>query len=108
MKEEIKAGITIAVSLVVLSIFVILIGGSQFIDKQDRYYVRVMNAAGLEAGSQVRLGGGRVGRVLSISEPAGPGKPVVIAIGVKQGTPVYQGTRALVTQIGFVGDIYLL
>ncbi|TAN39781.1 MAG: MCE family protein [Nitrospirae bacterium] len=108
MKEEIKAGIIIAASLAVLSVFVVLIGGSQLIDSFDKYYVRVLNAAGLEAGAQVKLGGVRVGRILSIREPDGPGKPVTIEIGIKRGTPIYKGTRALVTQIGFVGDIYLL
>ncbi len=108
MKEEIKAGIIIVTSFIVLSIFVILIGGSTLFEKLDKYYVRVMNSAGLETGSQVRLGGVRVGRILSIKEPVEPGKPVAIEIGVKKGTPIYQGTRAIITQIGFVGDIYLL
>lgn len=107
MKEEIKAGIILVASLVILSIFVILIGGSQFMDKYDKYYVRVLNAAGLESGAQVKLGGVRVGRIISIREPDGPGRPVTIEIGLRQGTPVYKGTRALVTQVGFVGDIYL-
>lgn len=108
MKEEIKAGIIIVASLLIMSVFVVLIGGGQFLNKYDKYYVRVRNAAGLETGAQVKLGGVRVGRVLEIREPDGPGKPVTIAIGVRQGTPVYKGTRALITQIGFVGDIYLL
>lgn len=108
MKEEIKAGIIIVVSLLIMSVFVVLIGGGQFMNKYDKYYVRVQNAAGLEAGAQVKLGGVRVGRILSIREPDGPGKPVTIEIGVRQGTPVYKGTKALITQIGFVGDIYLL
>lgn len=108
MKEEIKAGIIIVASLVILSIFVILIGGSQFMDKYDKYYVRVQNAAGIESGAQVKLGGVRVGRIISIREPDGPGRPVTIEIGIRQGTPIYKGTRALITQIGFVGDIYLL
>lgn len=108
MKEEIKAGIIIVASLLIMSLFVVLIGGGQFLNKYDKYYVRVQNAAGLETGAQVKLGGVRVGRVMSIREPDGPGKPVTIEIGVRQGTPVYKGTKALITQIGFVGDIYLL
>ncbi|MBI5641060.1 MAG: MCE family protein [Nitrospirae bacterium] len=108
MKEEIKAGIIIVSAFVVLSGFVILIGGSRFFDKYDTYYVRVMNAAGLEAGSQVKLGGVRIGRVLDIKEPVEPGKPVTIEIGLRGGTPIYMGTKALITQVGFVGDIYLL
>ncbi|MGC2062791.1 MAG: MlaD family protein [Thermodesulfovibrionales bacterium] len=108
MKEEIKAGIIIVASLLIMSVFVVLIGGGQFLNKYDKYYVRVQNAAGLETGAQVKLGGVRVGRILGIREPDGPGKPVTIEIGVRQGTPVYKGTKALITQIGFVGDIYLL
>ncbi|MBA4371407.1 MAG: hypothetical protein C0402_00950 [Thermodesulfovibrio sp.] len=108
MKEEIKAGIIIVASLLIMSVFVVLIGGGQFLNKYDKYYVRVQNAAGLETGAQVKLGGVRIGRILSISEPSGPGKPVTIEIGVRQGTPIYKGTKALITQIGFVGDIYLL
>lgn len=108
MREVIKAGLLITVSLFILSGFIILIGGSHFFEKFDHYYVKVMNAAGLEVGAQVRLGGVRVGRVLDIKAPKGPGEPVIIEIGIKRGTPLYKGTKAYITQIGFVGDIYLL
>jgi ABC-type transporter Mla subunit MlaD len=108
MKDEIKAGLIIVSSVILLSGFVILIGGSRFLEKVDVYYTEVMSAAGLETGAQVRLGGVRVGRVLSIREPGGPGQPVTIEIGVRKGTALYKGTRALISQVGFVGDIYLL
>jgi len=108
IKEEIKAGLILLISLILLSGFIILIGGSKFFEKMDRYYVKVMNAAGLEVGAQVKLGGVRVGRVLSIIPPSGPGQPIVIEIGLTHGTTLYQGTKALITQVGFVGDIYLL
>jgi ABC-type transporter Mla subunit MlaD len=108
LREEIKAGIIIISSLVILSMFVILIGGSQFLKEFDKYYVRVKNAGGLEEGAQVRLGGVRVGRVLYIKAPHNPEEPVTIEIGLKKGTTLYKGTKALITQIGFVGDIYLL
>ncbi len=108
LREEIKAGVIIISSFAILSVFVILIGGSRFFEKSDVYYTRVMNAAGLEKGAQVKLGGVRVGRVSDIREPAGPGKPVTIEIAIKKGTVLYRGTKALITQIGFVGDIYLL
>lgn len=107
-KEEIKAGILIVISLLILSLFTILVGGTHFFEKFDTYYVHVMNAAGLETGSQVRLGGVRVGRVLDISAPEKAGESVVVKIGLRQGTPVYKGTKAMISQIGFVGDIYLL
>jgi len=108
VKEEIKAGIIIGASFLILTALVILVGGSSLFEKFDVYYVKVMNTAGLEAGAQVKLGGVRVGRILDIKEPKGPGEPVVMKIGLKKGTPVYKGTQALITQLGFVGDLYLL
>ncbi len=94
--------------MILLTMLVILIGGGQFFEKFDTYLIKVKNAAGLEAGAQVKLGGVRIGRVLSIREPQLPGESVVIEIGVKKGKLIYKGTRASVTQVGFVGDIYLL
>jgi len=108
VKEEIKAGIIIVASFLILTALAILIGGINFFEKFDVYYVKVMNTSGLETGAQVKLGGVRVGRVLAVREPKDPGEPVVMEIGLKQGTPVYQGTRALIAQLGFVGDLYLL
>jgi ABC-type transporter Mla subunit MlaD len=49
-----------------------------------------------------------MGRVLSVNAPSGPGQPITIEIGIKQGTILYKGTQALITQVGLVGDIYLL
>ena len=108
MREEIKAGLIIVISMVLLTLVVILIGGGQFFEKFDTYSIRVKNAAGLEPGAQVKLGGVRVGRVLTIREPQLPGESVVVEIGIKRGKPIYKGTKALITQVGFVGDIYLL
>lgn len=108
MRDEIKAGIIILASLFILSAVIILVGGSQFYQKFDTYYVMVMNAAGIETGSQVRLGGVKIGRVVRINAPDGPGKPISIEIGIKRGTTLYKGTKAFITQIGFVGDIYML
>jgi ABC-type transporter Mla subunit MlaD len=108
LREEIKAGLIIGIAMILLTMLVILIGGGQFFEKFDTYLIKVKNAAGLEAGAQVKLGGVRIGRVLSIREPQLPGESVVIEIGVKKGKLIYKGTRASVTQVGFVGDIYLL
>ncbi|MBF0558160.1 MAG: MCE family protein [Nitrospirae bacterium] len=108
LKEEIKAGFIVVLSLVILTGFIVLIGGSQLFEKLDIYYVKVKNSAGLETGSSVKLGGVRAGKVVSITAPETAGEPVVITIGLKKGTPIYQGIRASITQVGFVGDLYLL
>lgn len=108
LKEEIKAGVIIVVAFLILSGFVVLIGGTQVFEKLDFYYVKVMNAAGVEEGAQVKLGGVKVGKVLSITPPRAPGEPVTIKVGITKGTALYKGTKASITQVGFVGDIYLL
>ena len=107
LKEEIKAGIIILISLILLSGFIILVGGTQLFEKLDKYYVKVMDAAGLEVGAQVKLGGVRIGRVLNINAPSGPGQPITVEIGIKKGTALYKGTQALITQVGLVGDTYI-
>ncbi len=108
LKEEIKAGIIVLTSLILLGGFIILIGGSPFFEKLDKYYVKVQDVAGLEVGAQVKLGGLRIGRVLKIDAPSGPGQPITVEIGIKEGTVLYRGTQALITQVGLVGDTYLL
>jgi len=108
LHEIIKAGIIVIAALIVLSVSVMLVGGTKLFQKYDTYYVDVINAAGLEVGAQVRLGGVRVGKVLDIRPPDRPGELVTIVIGVKRGTPIYKGTTAMITQVGFVGDIYIL
>lgn len=108
LKEEIKAGVIVVVSFLLLSSSVILIGGTQFFEKLDNYYVKVMNAAGVEEGAPVKLGGVRIGKVLNIRIPTSPGEPITLTIGVKKGTVLYKGTKASIAQVGFVGDLYLL
>lgn len=94
--------------MLLLTALIILIGGAQFLEKYDPYFVKVKNAAGLEPGAQVKLGGVRVGRVVSVKEPQQAGDSVLVEIGIKHGKPIYKGTKASITQVGFVGDIYLL
>lgn len=108
LKEEIKAGAIVALSLIILSGFIILIGGTQLFQKLDIYYVKVMNAAGIEEGAPVKLGGVNVGKVLIVKTPTTPGEPVTMTIGLKKGTILYKGTRASIAQIGMVGDLYVL
>lgn len=108
LKEEVKAGTIIVLSLIILSGFVIFIGGTQVFQKLDTYHVELMNVAGIEEGATVKLGGVNVGKVLKIKTPTAAGRPVAITIGVKKGTVLYKGTRASISQVGFMGDLYIL
>lgn len=108
LKEEIKAGVMIAVFVLLLSAIAILLGGVTFFEKFDTYYIKVVNVAGLDSGAQVKLGGVRVGSITEVKIPDAPGEKITVTLGLKEGTPLYQGTTAHISQAGFVGDIFLL
>lgn len=107
MRDEIKAGLIITIGMAILTLSVIAIGGSKIFDSFDVYYVKLFNVTGLDSGSNVMLGGMKVGRVLSIRSPEKPNSPIIIEIGIDKGTPIYEGTTANISQVGFVGDIFL-
>ncbi|MCX8027461.1 MAG: MlaD family protein [Thermodesulfovibrionales bacterium] len=107
MRDEIKAGLIIIIGMAILTLSVIAIGGTKIFDSFDVYYVKLYNVTGLDSGSAVMLGGMKVGRVLSIMAPEKPNSPITIEIGIDKGTTLYEGTTATISQIGFVGDIFL-
>jgi len=107
MREEIKAGLTIIMAMFILTLSVIVIGGSRLFDSFDTYYTRLFNVTGLETGSMVKLGGMTIGRVLSIRPPQKENEPIVVEFGITKGTPLYEGMKASISQVGFVGDIFL-
>ncbi|MBF0488177.1 MAG: MCE family protein [Nitrospirae bacterium] len=107
IKDEIKAGVVVVTTLLVISVFVILVGGGLLRGKYDLYYVKLKDVAGIDIGSQVRLGGMRVGKITNIIIPDNANEPLTIVLGVNKGTKFYKGTRAMISQIGFVGEIYM-
>lgn len=108
LKEEIKAGVIIISAFVLLSLAVIVIGGKHFLKSYDFYYIKVKNVTGVDVGSMVKLAGVTVGAIVDIIPPQAPGDFVTIKIGLKKGTKIFKGTEAVISQIGFIGDIFLL
>ncbi len=107
-KEEIKTGVVMVVALVIFGAMAVLIGGARFWERLDTYRVRFSAIGGLERGAAVRLGGFRVGRVLTISVAREDTPKIEVTIGLKQGTPLYQGVEARINTLGLVGDYYVL
>ncbi|KJR41701.1 mammalian cell entry-like domain protein [Candidatus Magnetoovum chiemensis] len=107
LKEEVKAGFLILLSLTLISVFVIAIGAGSIKKNYDIYFVKLYDTAGIDNGSSVRIGGVRVGKIIEITAPTNPDEKVLVKIGLKSGFPIYKGTKAAITQIGFVGEIYM-
>ena len=106
-RDELKAGILIAVSLLVLAALIFGVSGVNLWERYDQYTVRLHSANGLEPGTPVRLGGLKVGKVLALRIPPEDTTRVEISLGVKQGTALPQGTWATVSTMGLLGDPFL-
>ncbi len=108
MKEEIKAGVIVLSALTLLTASVILLSGRDFTNEFDTYKINVINTSGLEPGAHVRLGGVKIGKVSSVIPPETPDSNVTIVFKVKKDTRIFKGTKVMIAQQGFIGEIYLL
>ena len=107
-KQEIKAGVVMIIALFIFGSMAVLIGGARFWERLETYRIRFSAIGGLEPGAAVRLGGFRVGRVLTISVAREDIPRIEVTIGLKPGTPLYHGVEARINTLGLVGDYYVL
>jgi phospholipid/cholesterol/gamma-HCH transport system substrate-binding protein len=106
-REEIKAGVTILVSVVILALGILLVGRGGFETTPKRYRIEFGGVGGLEEGAQVRFGGVKVGRVLRITPPGKDSPLVQVLIGVRKDVVVRAGTEATISTLGLVGEHYI-
>ncbi|MBF0509514.1 MAG: MCE family protein, partial [Deltaproteobacteria bacterium] len=76
--------------------------------KFDIYTSYFKNTTGLNPGSPVKLSGLPIGRVMDIRISPDDNSKVKLSIGINQGSPIYQGTKASIARTGLVGDTFLL
>ncbi len=107
LREEIKAGATILVSVVVLAAAILLVGRGGFETTPKRYRIEFGGVGGLEEGAQVRFGGVKVGRVLRITPPGKDSPRVQVLVGVRKDVVVRAGTQATISTLGLVGEHYI-
>src|SRR6185295_18900590 len=86
----VRAGLFVALALVLFGIVVLLIGKeNRLFDRQVRYHAFFENVEGLKRDSPVWLGGLEVGRVVSISfSPDLGDKKIDVIIGTSEGDPI--------------------
>ncbi len=106
-KDIIKAALTVVLGLILLGVFIVALGGRRFWENYDYYAIVFDSVKDLSAGRPVKYAGLDIGRVEDISiDPKSPGQ-VLVRIAVKQGFPLFNGTFALISQKGLVGDNYV-
>ncbi len=108
MSNEIKVGITVFTSLVLLSILIFGVGEIRLFERGHRYDVIFDTSAGLNKGAHVRMGGVKVGSVSNVDFVDYKGKRrVMVTVLVRQDLVLHEKDRFKITMIGFLGENYV-
>lgn len=106
-KKEIKVGLMIFVSLVILGLFLLAIFGIQLGTKTHLYRIYLDYVGGISEGSLVKYMGMDVGQVHKISFAEDQPNLIELQLEVKASTPIKTDSRAFVTSIGLMADHHI-
>jgi len=105
--DEVKVGLVIVVSLLILAGFIISIMGLKLGEPMDTYTTQLKFAGGVEPGTVVRFGGMQVGKVTEVDISPSDDTRIRLAMIVEKGLPVKTDSEVFINTIGFLGDYYL-
>lgn len=105
--NEIKAGLTIVVSAVILIAFLVVIFGVDFGEQTKEYHTYLKYIGGIQKGSLVKYGGMDVGYVTEITLPESSETKIRLKIKIDDKTPVRIDSKAFVTSIGIMADQHI-
>ncbi len=104
---EIKAGMLVAASLLVLGLFIAAVTGLRPPAPVKRFYSDFRDTKGLNIGADVRFGGMKVGRVESIIPSPEDRSLLRVGYTVADWVPVNSASRASIGSISLVADMHL-
>jgi phospholipid/cholesterol/gamma-HCH transport system substrate-binding protein len=105
---EIKAGILVLVSFIVLVGFLVSIRGCRASEGETKVYYAIFNdIAGLNRGADVRFGGVRVGRVTAIGPDPQSRTHIRVTAEVEGDVPVNHGSMASIEQVTLTTEKHL-
>jgi phospholipid/cholesterol/gamma-HCH transport system substrate-binding protein len=108
MSNEIKVGVLVFASLILLTILVFVVGEIHIFDRGDRYDVVFDSSAGLMEGAPVRIGGVKVGSVRSIGFIDFKGKRrVKVTVQARSGVVFHAEDQFKISMLGLLGDNYV-
>ena len=105
--QEVKAGLLVVVSFVVLVAFLVIISGVEWERKENVYSARFGFSAGVEPGSIVRFGGMLVGAVENSYIAADDKTKIEVIVRVDSKVPVKTDSYAFITSINLMGEYYV-
>ncbi|MEA2240412.1 MAG: phospholipid/cholesterol/gamma-HCH transport system substrate-binding protein [Thermoanaerobaculia bacterium] len=111
-EKKIRVGMLVAVTFVVLMIFVFLIGSEQKIfSRKNEYKVRLDNVTGLAEGNPVKISGVTVGVIKDITLPFDPKMhdvDIELMVDKKYAERIRSDSRARLKKLGLLGgDSYI-
>ncbi|MFQ5636831.1 MAG: MlaD family protein [bacterium] len=105
--NEIKAGLLIVCSIVILFVFLAVIFGTSWGENTKEYITYLENVPGIQNGSLVKYGGMDVGFVTEVNLPKNGDTRIGLRLKVDEKTPVRVDSKAFVTSIGIMADQHI-
>src|SRR3954463_12191900 len=115
IREEIRTGLLVVVSLAILLLVVLYLGAPGVFVAQKTYYIYVENAGGLKQGADVALAGRKIGQVVQLFSPVppeqrpkeSPKSEVLVEVRVKRTSKIYNDVRVQITSSSLLGEYYI-
>jgi len=105
--ERARVAILVGIGTIAFIGLVLFARRPAFLDRQREYRTSFRSVAGLNVGDEVRYGGVRVGSITALDIDTAPPSTILVRFRVRRLTPVRGGTRAVITQLGLLGQPYL-
>ncbi len=105
--REIKAGLLVVGSLIVLVVFLVTITKIDWRKTENEYQARFEYIGGIEAGSMVRYGGFLVGTVTDMYLAPDDNTKLEAVLSIDSRTPVRKSSEAIITSISLMGEYYI-
>ncbi len=106
MKPEMKIGIFVAGTLLVLALFIFFVGDVSRLFRKEGYtlYVNFESVAGLEKSAVIRIAGVKAGFVKDIRLEKGRAQ---IVMSLNTGVEIPRGSKATLAALGLLGEKYI-
>ncbi len=105
--DEVKVGLVIVISLLILAGFIIAILGVRLGQPLDTYTTQLKFAGGIESGTVVRYGGMQVGQIEEVEVSPADDTRIRLTMRINKGLPIKTDSEASINAIGFLGDYYI-
>lgn len=105
--DEVKIGLVVVLSLLILAGFIISILGLRLGAPADTYTTQLRFTGGVEPGTVVRFGGMQAGRVSEVGVSPTDDTRIRLTMKIDKGLPIKTDSEVFINTIGFLGDYYL-